>query len=231
MLRKVVIATIVFTGCMHLACAKNLAYKAAVSEQPPVPYYKGEAHYKGELPPSPQPPLEPLPCMTYTFNPGFYLGINPGLRTNYSPPAIATYKAFEGTVFGGYTFTATSFYFAAEIDASHSAALQNYSNRLSLNANGNPVGLKTTWGVGLSLLPGYVLSDTLLAYLRLGSATTHFQDVARTKTGGQVGIGLQGTVSERWDLRAEYVYSFYPSLPVLGNPRSDEWRFGLVYKL
>lgn len=229
MLRKLLVLFLIILAGTPLAFAKNNRY-------PPKANYSvlsAHRYYKGELPP--QKPVYPvvmeehIPCWTYTFNSGFYLGLNPGIRSNYSVKSLANYKSLEGTVFGGYRSINSRFYLAAEIFAQHGITLQNYTN--AVNANGNTIGLKTTWGTGFSILPGYIIADTLLGYLRLGTIMTHFQDIAQTKTGGQLGIGLESTITETWDFRVEYAYSFYPSIPVLGNPRSDQFHIGIIYKI
>lgn len=195
--------------------------------------------YKGELPPRPQPivkavrpmPLpacDSIPCATYAIHPGPYIGLSPGFRTDYNHTA-SVYKGFEGELYAGYAMLNESFYLGSEIFVEHSAQLQNYRN--DLNANLNPIGVRTTWSTGLSVLPGFTVADTLLSYLRLGVIRTHYKDIAETATGGQVGFGLQGTVSESWDLRMEYIYSFYQSLAGLGSPRSDQFHVSFLYKI
>lgn len=215
MLRKI------FISCLIFSASTSLAFAAR---------YKGETHYKsykGEIV-QPVPVADFTPCLTYNILPGPYIGLNPEIRTNYNQTA-SVYKGLDGTVFAGYAMLNSSFYLAGEIFAQHGVTLQNYRN--NINANLNPVGVKTTWGTGLSILPGFLVADTLLGYLRFGGIVTHFQDVGQSATGGQVGIGLEGTVSESWDLRAEYTYSFYQSMSGIGSPRSDQFRLGVLYKI
>jgi opacity protein-like surface antigen len=234
MLKKLFMSCLILTTALPSAFAGNYKHKTHYRSR--TPYYKGEV-YKGELEEAPapktivvtQPPhtVEFTPCLTYHITPGPYLGINPGFITNYNRTA-SVYKAFEGTVFAGYAMLNSSFYLAAEIFGQHGAQLQNYRN--DLNNNLNPIGLKTTWGAGLSVLPGFVFADPIMGYLRLGALVTHFQDAGQTTTGGQVGVGLEGSVSESWDLRAEYTYAVYQSLTGLGSPRSDQFRVGVLYR-
>lgn len=205
----------------------------AVNYRNELPNPSQKSYYKGEQPtqhkpstPS-KPPVTDFPCKTTVFIPGPYVGLNPGLLTNYNRTS-SVYKALEGTLFVGYAMLDSNFYLAAEIFVQHSATLQNYRN--DLNNNLNPIGLKTGLGGGLSILPGFILADTLLGYLRIGALGTHFNDIAQTAAGGQVGLGLQAIVSDSWDLRAEYSYTFYQSLSNLGSPRSDAFRLGLLYK-
>ncbi len=187
--------------------------------------YKGI--YKGEIAAQPRPLPDFVPCKSPTFIPGPYLGGELNLSNNYNRTS-SVYRALQGSLFGGYALLSNDLYLAAELFAQDGLSIQNYRN--DLNANGNPIGLKTTWGFGLSILPGYILTDTLLSYLRIGAIKTHFQDVAQTATGGQAGIGIEGTVSDHWDLRAEYTYTFYQSLSGLGSPRADAFHLGVLYK-
>ncbi len=220
MLKKILIS------CLLLAAASG-AYAMNYKNKPA---YQNRKYYKGELPPAPTPkapPVTDFPCTTSIFIPGPYLGFYPGLINHYNNTS-SVYKAFEGTLFAGYAIVNSSFYLAAEIFVQDSATLQNYRN--NLNNNLNPIGLKTSFGGGISILPGVVLADSLLGYLRIGGVETHFRDIARTAGGGQVGIGIQNSFSDCWDMRAEYSYTFYQSLSNLGNPRSDAFRLGLLYK-
>lgn len=191
--------------------------------------YKGENRpiYKGETTTVIKQTPDFVPCSTPTFVPGPYVGMDPGIISNYNRTS-SVYKGLQGTLFGGYAMLNDSFYLAAEIFAQHNLQIQNYRN--DFNVNGNPIGVKSTWGFGLSVLPGFLVADTLMAYLRIGAVRTHFQDIAQTATGGQAGLGLEGTVSENWNLRAEYIYTFYQSMTGLGAPRSDTFRFGVLYR-
>lgn len=102
---------------------------------------------------------------------------------------------------------------------------------LTLHNNTGPTpGLKFKYNVGASIMPGYYLDDVLLGYLRLGPIITHFQELDTTRTGWQIGVGLQANLSPCLDMRGEYVYTGYPSLTGVGSPRGDEYMLGLVYK-
>ncbi len=225
MLKKILI-------CCLIAVAVTKVYASNYKGELSYKSYKSRKSYKGELPPPPMtkiaaPPLEFIPCSTLSFAPGPYLGFYPGLITNYNRTS-SVYKAAELTLFAGYAMLNSNFYLAAELFGQDSAQIQNYRN--DLNVNLNPIGLKTTWGLGLSVLPGLIVTDSLMSYLRFGALRTHFNDVAQTITGGQIGLGLEAAVSESWDLRAEYTYTFYQSLSGLGSPRSDAFRLGFLYK-
>jgi len=105
---------------------------------------------------------------------------------------------------------------------------------------------KTTYSYGVSVMPGIkVASDTLL-YVKAGLVRTRFQleqtpgfayglitDTGNTVTGGQLGLGLQLTLSKNLDLRGEYVYTAYQSFNAFDNhisARSNQLSAALVYK-
>lgn len=197
--------------------------------------YKGESHYrinapyKGEVLLKTTTHYQSIPCRTYTFDSGFYLGLFPGLVTSYVVGGGSVYKGFTGSIFAGYAYVSSYFYLAAELAAQRDVELQNYPT--AINANGNPVGLRTNYGGSFSLIPGYLLADTVMGYLRIGTVTTHFMDTAQTKTGAQAGIGLQVATSENWMVRCEYAYAFYPSISYVGSPRRDSYHIGFIYRI
>jgi opacity protein-like surface antigen len=98
----------------------------------------------------------------------------------------------------------------------------------------NNGGLKTTYGYSASLLPGAMLSDHTLAFVRVGVARTHFSNANDTQTGAQLGLGLQTSVMQNIDLRGEYDFTAYGSFNNkygrVSAPRSDAYNLGLVYK-
>lgn len=95
-------------------------------------------------------------------------------------------------------------------------------------------GLKTSYGYGVSILPGFVLSDHTLAFVRGGLVRTRFSDANNTETGGQVGVGLQATLTQNMDVRGEYDYtsygSFNNSIGKISSPTSDAFNAALIYK-
>ena len=174
--------------------------------------YKGD--YKGEM-----------PCPAYQYMTGPYVGLSVGPRVNYAgDPAI--YKGFEGTVSAGYgAMWYPSYYLAGEIFGASSANLDNYKNATGLS-------VRSSWSYGASLIPGIMITDHVLGYVRGGVVRTRFKDISTNRTGWQLGIGGQTNVYENWDLRGEYVYSQYGSVVTnLGRIRSDQFNLGVVYKI
>ena len=83
----------------------------------------------------------------------------------------------------------------------------------------------TAYGLGVSILPGLMLSQSTMLYGRFGIDTIHSsykQMNQGTTFGTEYGLGLQTNVYEKWDVRGEYVYS---------NAKSDgQYNLSLVYK-
>lgn len=174
--------------------------------------YKGD--YKGEV---------VAPCPTYQYLTGPYLGLSAGVRNNYTGAPVV-YKGLEGTISAGYSALLTpSFYLAGEIFAGDSIKLKDYKA-----ADGS--GAKSTWSYGISLLPGYMITDHVLGYVRLGGLNTRFSDQGTTKSAWQVGVGGQTNVYENWDIRGEYVYSNYSKVSAIGKVQVDQFNLGVVYK-
>jgi opacity protein-like surface antigen len=59
---------------------------------------------------------------------------------------------------------------------------------------------------------------------------TQFSSGNTWLTGGQVGLGLDVALCTNWDLRGEWDYGFYNSSGSVGNPKSQQFNLGLIYK-
>lgn len=150
-----------------------------------------------------------------------YFGVSVGEKTNSSNNRNA--RGVPATLSVGYgALVSQSVYMAGEIFGTAGTA----------NVSDN--GLKSTYGYGVSFIPGVMISDHTMGYARIGAVRTRFTPTGlsnRSVTGGQLGLGLQTSLMQSWDLRGEYTYTAYSSLSgVSGSPRSDEFTVGLVYK-
>lgn len=176
--------------------------------------------YKGEAMP------QPAPCPVYTYSAGPYIGFSLGDRTNFSN----TSRAFKGADFnlsGGYGAMLTpDFYLAGELFVLGTAKVAEYET--------STLSIQSTWSYGASILPGYMLNERVLGYLRGGVIRTRFNRQHGDATGGQFGLGLQTALDHNWDLRAEYIWTWYNGIsngPVsTANPRSTQFNVGVVYK-
>jgi outer membrane immunogenic protein len=141
-------------------------------------------------------------------------------------------------VFGGYGATVNqNIYLGGELFAGATNA-----NAKVKDSDGT-ANLRTKYSFGISFIPGYMLTDHTMLYGRVGLVKTRFEakDTSagttttdrKTLTGGQVGLGMQTSLTQNVDLRGEYVYTGYRSAKMLGDkmtPSTDQFNLGVVYK-
>lgn len=154
-----------------------------------------------------------------------YIGAGLGVNVNTSSKGAAgSYRGMPVNVFAGYGGNIDqNFYLAGEFTGTLTNA--------TMNNNGIA---KSTYGYGVSVLPGVMLSDHTMAFARAGVVRTHFQKAHNKMiTGGELGVGLQTSVTQNVDVRGEYDYVSYKKYSSQGinvNPRSDQFNVSLVYK-
>lgn len=151
---------------------------------------------------------------------GASLGVNVNSTTHAAGGDAGVYRGIPAKVFAGYGgLLAQSFYLAGEL----TATLGNFeiSNKNSM---------KTSYGFGLSVLPGFTMSDSTLVFGRIGYVRARFTNVNAMVNGGQLGLGMQTALTQSMDLRAEYDYTDYASTGAINSPRTDEYTLGLVYR-
>lgn len=125
----------------------------------------------------------------------------------------------------GYWDLISYFYLAGELYLTPTTLSLSESN------NNRAQSARTTTGYGASIIPGLLLSETIIGYLRLGYEATNFYGPDTTKSGAQFGAGLQSSLSENWSIRVEYLYTAYSNVASIGSPSSDQYGLGLIYKL
>lgn len=171
-------------------------------------------------------------------DPAPYVGGSSGIVNNTSSVKIDTfnYHYFGGSyrgvpfnLFIGYGGAFSNcFYLAGELFGTLGTADLTDKN-----------GLKTSYGYGVAVVPGLMLSDHTLAYTRLGILRANFSKPSIMKMGGQFGLGLQTTLTQNIDVRFEYDYVAYGSINDSANsffsnsnvnPRSDQFTVGIIYK-
>ena len=183
-------------------------------------------NYKGDY------KAEAAPCPSYSYMTGPYVGLSVGVRDNYSgTPTV--YKGFEGTLSGGWGFMfSPMFYLAGEIFVGDSANIKDFKEE-----TGTGDGVRSSWNYGVSIIPGMMITDHVLAYVRVGGTWTNFTEAHNhgsstdNKGAWQVGVGGQTNVFQNWDVRAEYIYSGYGKVTKsIGNVGADQFNVGVVYK-
>ncbi len=151
-----------------------------------------------------------------------YAGISVGVVDNTA--GTGSFRGLPLTINGGYgAIVNQNVYLAGEVFGVIATS--------SLNTNQNPgqSNLKSTYGYGLSFIPGLMLSDHTMGYARLGVVKTRFTGLSDTATGGQIGLGLQTSITQNWDLRGEYDYTDYRRVSGV-SPQADAFNLGFVYK-
>jgi len=169
-------------------------------------------------------------CEHIALNQGPYLGFGVGSRVN-NLLHNASYTGVEGTLFAGYSTIWQQMYAAFEVFAQNSATALDY--RLPA------ASARSNWSYGASVMPGYLLTDQTVGYLRLGAVHTRFDSHSSNANGAQVGLGLQTALNNAWEVRGEWDYSFYKSIkvgalhavPYNQTPHSQQFSVSMLYKL
>lgn len=167
--------------------------------------------------------------------PAPYVGAGIGINTNTSSSVVTTngpnlvsqpanFRGVPFNVFAGYGGQINqNFYLAGEVFWKIGTA------EISNNS-----GLRTSYGYGVSILPGVMLCDNTFAFVRAGFIRDHFSNADSTRTGGQLGLGLQTNVTQNIDVRGEYDYTSYSSfnnkIGRVASPTTDSFNVALVYK-
>lgn len=160
------------------------------------------------------------------YQTGPYFGASIGLQAATSGYP-SWYRGLQGTLSAGlgHMFT-PRFYLAGELFGGDSVELKN---RIAA-VNPPYRSVHTGWSYGADVIPGFMITDTVLVYVRGGGVVTQFNQVGQTKLGWQVGVGGQTNVYRNVDLRAEYIFSLYPKIPNMSHVFTDQFNVGLVYK-
>lgn len=150
-----------------------------------------------------------------------YVGASLGITNDTT--AGSSYRGLPGSLLAGFGGTINqNIYLGGEVFANmFNAVLDNNSRNYSL---------RTTYSYGLAFLPGILVRDHSMAFGRVGVLKTRFTNLSSTSTtGGQVGLGLQTSLAQNWDVRGEYTYSFYDKVAGV-SPVDDQFDLALIYK-
>jgi outer membrane immunogenic protein len=180
--------------------------------------------------------------------PGPYVGVGVGgnggswsVQDNNSKNYGFNSKGVIGTLFTGYAFNADHFYLSLEAFVDEAS---NKSGTKSINAGTTNRYTRQTYSYGVSALPGFIIADSTVVFVRGGVVRSHFQisdtllgattSYNTTLTGAQAGLGAQTAVSASLDVRGEYIYSSYNSYNNINGrftPRDNQVSISLAYRL
>ena len=151
---------------------------------------------------------------------GTSLGVNSNTSTHANGGSGGAYRGIPLKVFAGYGgIISETFYLAGELTATLGSAEISNKNHM-----------KTSYGYGLSALPGVMVNDETLAFARVGYVRSRFANVTKMSSGAQLGFGMQTSVTQHVDLRGEYDFTSYANAGAIKSPRTDEFNLGMVYK-
>lgn len=151
-----------------------------------------------------------------------YAGPSLDLINNTSPNG--NYRGIQPTLHIGYSdMMSTCGYIAGEIFGTPGGF------QLSDNTPGTD-NLKSTYNFGASFIPGYLITDNVVGFLRLGVVTTNFTGASSMRTGGQAGAGLQTALTKEWRLYMEYDFTAYQSGSNIGSVKTDQVMLGVNYQ-
>jgi opacity protein-like surface antigen len=152
-----------------------------------------------------------------------YFGPTLFIQTNTS--SDDNYRGLHPRLSVGYWDVYDCFYLAGELYVVPATVSISESN------DDRAESARTTADYGVSFLPGLLITETVVAYLRVGYNASRFYGPDVTKSGGQFGAGIQSSLSENWSIRVEYLYTAYSNVSTIGSPKSDQYGLGLIYKL
>lgn len=153
---------------------------------------------------------------------GPYLGGSINIVDNVS--GHSSFRGLTGSVMGGFGGAVNEdTYLAGELFADIGTLVLD--NNTSL---GSPT-LRTTYSYGISIIPGLMLSNRTMAYVRIGLLKTNFTGLTSSVTGAQFGLGMQTSITQYWDMRLEYDYVPYQNTKGV-SPSADQFKLGFIYK-
>lgn len=149
-----------------------------------------------------------------------YLGVSVGVVDHTTK--TDSFRGMPFSIMGGYGAVVNqNLYLGGELFATLFTS--------ALDTNTTNKSLRTTWGYGVSFIPGFMITDHTLGFVRLGLIRSRFDSLKASSTGGQFGLGLQTNVAQNWDLRGEYDYVGYGNVKGV-SPKSDQFNMSLLYK-
>jgi opacity protein-like surface antigen len=152
-----------------------------------------------------------------------YIGIGTGIIINTSNQSLlSTFRGVPLNFYLGYGgLLDPSFYLASELMVTAGTGTLTSGQ------------LKTTYGYGISLIPGLMLTNQTLSFLRFSLLRARASTLSTSPNGGQVGLGMQTGLTQNVDVRMEYDYTFFRGFSRGGTSiglRSDQFLLGLLYK-
>lgn len=168
-------------------------------------------------------------------------------------------KGWFGSLFAGYGMRfalcgsdCEYFYLAAEANAdARSVKFRSFNNEF-VHENFNHTTYKMGRDLGISLLPGFFISECTLLYARLGVAKGKFKiattdislvNIHKDLSGFRYGLGIKQAISDCFDVRMDYSQTVYrrtsmTTFDPIGltgkdthiKPTAHKFELGVIYK-
>lgn len=180
---------------------------------------------------------------------GTYIGISGGFKKSSWKITDAAGNRINfgdrgklGSLFAGYGDMVSSWFYLGS-EASVDFASTPSPNKIVETTLGPVTGsMKETSGYSMGVIPGVVISQSLVLYGRVSVGRANFtvrSDNAAFKksltlTGKQIGLGIQHNLSANTDIRIEYAYIKYKELNVFEvntTPCDRQLTLGLAYRM
>lgn len=156
-----------------------------------------------------------------------------------------------GSVFAGYGLTRDRFYLAAEANGNLSSVMHQLTNDEYLHGTISKTTFTVKSSEGLSLLPGYFVSQDTLFYARLGwisgqirinESDTSIQSYNGSRNGIRYGLGIRHALTQQWIAMMDYSQINYQNIKSFTydpvgmvakttsiTPNTAQVAFGLLY--
>ena len=163
------------------------------------------------------------------FNPAPYVGGGIGIVT-HADKQLGVYRGLPFEVFAGYGGLITRhFYLSGELGAT----------LLTAELGNNSYGLETNRAYMFSVLPGVLINNSTIGFVRAGILRTWFESPKESTYGLRLGFGLQTEITPNLSVRGEYDLTVYQEditrtsvygLTLKRSPRSDGGNLDFIYK-
>lgn len=173
-----------------------------------------------------------LGWLSTAFAGAFYIApmlVYESIKSNetISPPSdkLITFQGLAPQISAGYgDWNFFPFYLAGELFVIpvKPLTIHNVTNTTSGGS------VRPGWTAGISALFGANLDGYIKFYARVSALYTYFDVVNQTKSGFQVGPGLEWILNNNWSLRGEYILTYYRSTSA-GTPSAQQGGLGIVY--
>lgn len=174
-----------------------------------------------------------LPILSWAWAPGFYVGAGLGVDTADFRHKTFPQRRFDfsvinktqlasqgllGTIFGGYGWNCGAFYLGGELNGNASTAHVSMSNHELIHHTLSKTAIKINRSWGVSALPGLLLPENTLIYVRVGYADGSFDintsdsslaNANMMLNGLRTGVGIEKIIYKNVAIRFEYSHISY----------------------